>query len=138
MSRSGKDEEQATANDSHHERKTLPDLLQLLLAPREQAVGHPVIGNSNGHEDHDGHDGVDEVGEAHLELVVARHRHGGERRLEDGEAARGDEAVVEGSVGAVETVCEVEEEAGEGADGEEEVDHEGLRVAALSVLVDGR
>ena len=94
MSGNGKDEEQATAKESHQERKTLPNLLQVLLVPREQTVGDPVIGNSNGHEDHHGHDGVDEVGEAHLELVVARHRYGGERRLEDGEAARGDEAIV--------------------------------------------
>ena len=77
---------------------------------------------------------MDEVGEPDLKPVVFRDGHGG---LEDGEAPRGDEAIVDGTIGAVEAVSEVEEEAGEGTNKEEEVDHEGVNVGALAVLVYG-
>lgn len=42
------------------------------------------------------------------------------------------------SIWGTETVGEVEEKAGESADGEEEVDHEGGDGGALGVAVDGR
>ena len=77
---------------------------------------------------------MDEVGEPDLKPVVFRDGHSG---LEDGEAPRGDEAIVDGTVGAVEAIGEVEEEAGEGTNQEEEVDHEGVNVGALAVLVYG-
>ena len=91
-----------------------------------------MIRNSNGHEHHHRHDGMDEVGEPDLKPVVFRDGHSG---LEDGEAPRGDEAIVDGTIGAVEAVSEVEEEAGEGTNQEEEVDHERTAWLVLFLLV---
>lgn len=53
-------------------------------------------------------------------------------RFEHGQAFRGDEAVVGGAVGTPKTVGEVEEEAGEGAEAEEDVDHQGVHVGAVA------
>lgn len=104
---------------------------------REQTVGDSVVGEGDGHENHDGHDGVDEIGEADFESVVLRDMDVGEAGLEDGETGRSDDAVVELAVGALETVSEVEEEAGEGGEGEEEVDHHGADRRAVAFAGDG-
>lgn len=103
----------------------------------EDAAGDAVVGEGNGGEDEDGHQRVDEVAEADLVLVVLGDVNA-EPGLEHCEPARGDEAVVDLAVGALEGVGEVEEEAGEAAEGEEGVDHVGGDGGALAVGVDRR
>lgn len=135
---SGEDKEQTATNDTNHQGETLPDLIHVPLTPREQTIRDPMVRHSNGHEHHHRHHRVHEVLEPNLVPVVLGNRHVSEPRLENRQSLGCDEAVVDVAVGAVETVGEVEEEAGEGAHDEEEVDHDDVDVCALSVLVDRR
>lgn len=137
VSSSGEDEKQAAANDPHHQRETLHDFVQFLGVAGEDAAGDAVVGEGDGGEDEDGHERVDEVTEADLVLVVLGD-FDAEAGLEDCEAAGGDETVVDLAVGALEGVGEVEEEAGEAAEGEEGVDHVGGDGGALAAGVDRR
>lgn len=104
---------------------------------REQTVGDPVIRKGNGHEHHHRHDCVHKVRQTQLKPLVVWDVHV-EARLEQGQPIWGDEAVVDLAVGTPEAVGEVEEEAGESAEAQKHVDHQGGDRGAIPVAVDRR
>lgn len=104
--------------------------------PREEAVGDAVIGQRDGREHHGRHERMDQVHEPHPEPLVLGHVHP-QAGLEDREAPRGDEPVVDLPVRAAEAVGEVEEEAGEGAEAEQRLDHQRAHRGARAVAGSG-
>lgn len=104
---------------------------------REQTVRHAVIGKRDGSENQHRHNGVNEIREPNSVPLVFGHFHS-EAGSENGQTFRGDEAVVDFAVGAFETVGEVEEEAGESAEGEKGVNHESADGGAEAVSGDRR
>lgn len=132
VARVGEDEEEGAADDADHQREGLHDLVHLLGVLREEAVGDSVVRQRDGREHHHCHQRVHQVDEPHPVPLLLGHLHP-EAGLEHGEAARRDEAVVELPVGGAEAVGEVEEEAGERAEAEEELDHARAHRGARSV-----
>ncbi|CAH9068948.1 unnamed protein product [Cuscuta europaea] len=102
----------------------------------EQTVRHAVVGKRDRHENHHRHHGMHEVREPNLVPVVLGDFHSGVA-LEHRQPPRRHKAVVHfPAVWPPEAVGEVEEEAGEGTEGQEDEDHGGADGGALPFGVD--
>lgn len=136
VSNIGKDEKEAAADYAHHQGKALHHFIHLLGVSGEQTVRHPIIRESNGGEHHHRHDGMNKIIETNSVTLVFGDFNG-QAGLEHCQPLWSDKAVVDVAVRRPETVSEVEEEAGEGAEAKQDVDHECADRRALPPAVHG-
>ncbi|KAG5522113.1 hypothetical protein RHGRI_034343 [Rhododendron griersonianum] len=132
-----KHKKQPTTNNPNHQRKPFHNLIHLLLMTREQTARDPAVRKRYGQEHQGRHTGVDEIRKPEPVPFLFRNLHF-DTGLEHGQPVGGDEPVVDPPVRPTEAVREVEEEAGERAQGEQGGDHEGGDVGAgAAATVDG-
>ncbi|KAG5527551.1 hypothetical protein RHGRI_028455 [Rhododendron griersonianum] len=104
---------------------------------RVQATRDPEVRKRYGQEHQGRHTGVDEIRKPESVPFLSRHLHF-DAGLEHGQPVGREEPVVDPPVRPTEAVREVEEEAGERAQGEQGGDHEGGDVGArAATAVDG-